>query len=81
MVTSRWERSENLWGEKVLMSVAEGNVSLTTDLPTYQLLFTIKVIGALAHDFTHLHSRPPRDEIMFAHSSWFPARSELVGRY
>jgi hypothetical protein len=43
-------------GEKVLMAVAEANVSLATDLPKYQLLFAIKVNGAVARDFTHPHS-------------------------
>jgi len=59
MVASRWEGSENFVGEKVLMSEAEENVSLVTDLPKYQLLFTIKGSGALARDFTHPHSPPP----------------------
>jgi hypothetical protein len=59
MVASRWEGSENLAEEKVLMSVAEANVSLATDLPKYQLLFTIKGIGAVARDFIHPHSPSP----------------------
>jgi hypothetical protein len=61
MVASSWERSENLCGGggKVLISVAEANVSLATDLPKYQLLFTIKGSGAIARDFTHPHPPPP----------------------
>ena len=35
-------------GGKAPMSVAEGNVSLATELPKYQLPFSIKDIGAVA---------------------------------
>ena len=41
-----WKRKSV--GGKAPMSVAEGNVSLATELPKYQLPFSIKDIGAVA---------------------------------
>jgi hypothetical protein len=52
-------REAKICGGKVLMSVAERNISLATDLPKYELFLTINVIGALARNFTYLHSPPP----------------------
>ena len=40
------------------MSVAVANVSLVTDLPKYQMFFTINGFGAVASDFTHPHPLP-----------------------
>jgi len=72
-VASRWEGNENFVGRKVLTSLAEANVSLATDLPKYQLLFTVKGFGSVARDFTHPHSPPTRDETMSSHFACFPA--------
>jgi len=55
------------------MSVAEGNVSLATDLPKCQLLFTIKGNGAVASDLYPPSLPSLRDKTMSAHSAWFPA--------
>ena len=63
-------------GGKALMSVAEGNVSLATDLPKYQLLFNIKGKGAVACMILPTLLTlpfPTRDETRSVHSVWFPA--------